>query len=525
MDYAEVIFWIVVMSCVTTLAVMLRRIRAVGPTWIVLLSTILSVSLAGRLLRHNALIYTAGTMWLVFVVLPGAISRAYFGRILRQDYAAAGRLARIISWLHPADGWRQQPEIVRAFELAQQGNRAEATAILQRFRHLRHSGLIAIGNLYRITNQWEELLASDFPQQASRLPQLIHLVLRACGETGDLKRLLELYEQHKEEIGRLNPAAARDLCRLMVFAFAGRRNLVEMLFQGSLAQLPAATQQFWVATADLADNQQAARGQFEALLASADPPMRAAIERRLASIPCQPPSLDTHESQIIENAAIELGHDESFGATPALFSNLARATQLLIVANIVMFGAEIYFGGSENLDSLYRLGAMFPPAVRAGEWWRLGAALFLHVGPLHLAMNMIGLSVLGPFAEFALGFRRFLSVYLFAGIGSMVLVVAFASGSRANQITVGASGCIMGLVGATGALVLRGWLHQRAASARRRLIAMLTIVAMQTAFDAMIPQVSMTAHLSGAIVGFLATLPLSNRFDAVSENSNEVPAR
>ena len=34
-----------------------------------------------------------------------------------------------------------------------------------------------------------------------------------------------------------------------------------------------------------------------------------------------------------------------------------------------------------------RLGAMFPPAVRAGEWGRLGAALFLHYGALHLIMN------------------------------------------------------------------------------------------------------------------------------------------
>jgi len=36
-------------------------------------------------------------------------------------------------------------------------------------------------------------------------------------------------------------------------------------------------------------------------------------------------------------------------------------------------------------------------------------------------------------------------------------------------------------------------------------------MAMQTLFDSLVPQVSMTAHLSGAVIGFLATLGLRDR--------------
>jgi rhomboid protease GluP len=126
-------------------------------------------------------------------------------------------------------------------------------------------------------------------------------------------------------------------------------------------------------------------------------------------------------------------------------------------------------------------------------------------------MNMLALWVLGPFTEFALGSRRFLLVYLLAGIGSMGVVVALASGPMGEHMTVGASGCVMGLVGASGALMLRGWLREKALTARRRLTGIFAIVAMQTAFDAVVPHVSMTAHLSGAIIGFLTTIVLSDR--------------
>jgi rhomboid protease GluP len=131
-------------------------------------------------------------------------------------------------------------------------------------------------------------------------------------------------------------------------------------------------------------------------------------------------------------------------------------------------------------------------------------------------MNTLGLWLLGPFVEFALGFRRFLLVYLLAGLGSMGLVMLFGSGPEGEQLTVGASGSILGLVGVTGALMLRGWLRERALSARRRMVSMLVIVGMQTVFDLLIPQVSMTAHLSGVGIGFVLTLLLRDRLGSVS---------
>jgi rhomboid protease GluP len=515
MDYETIVFWFVCLSCLSGLGMTAPRFRSIGAGWVVLYLTILVVAVIGWLWQKSIFVYAALGMWLLFVLAPGLLGRIYFRLFLQQRYTAASRLARVISWLHPTDGWRQQPEIIRALALAQSGDLNAASESLARFQEVKSTlGLAAITNLFRITNQWEELLAwhARHSQKLQQYPQLLPTLLRAHGETGDVNGLAELYDRNKHQIAKLVPAESRDLCRLILFAFCGKRALAERLFSGSLAILPTSTRDFWLATADLASGAtEPAKRELERLLPPADPPMRRAIERRLSRVSIAPPLLNGLAESAIASAEVEHGHDESFGARRSLFSKHARVTQILIALNILMFAGEISLGGSTNPEVLYRMGALFPPTVRAGEWWRLITSLFLHFGPLHLAMNMFALWLLAPFCEFAVGSRRFLLVYLSAGIGSMAVVMAFASGPHGQQITVGASGSVMGLVGATAALMLRGWLSEKALSARRRLVAMFIIVGTQTVFDALVPQVSMTAHLSGAAIGFLAAILLPDQ--------------
>ena len=78
-------------------------------------------------------------------------------------------------------------------------------------------------------------------------------------------------------------------------------------------------------------------------------------------------------------------------------------------------------------------------------------------------------------------------------------------------MTVGASGGVMGLVGATGAIMWRGWRREKARIARRRLMVVIAVIVSQTLFDAVIPQVSMAGHLSGALLGFSLGMFLNDR--------------
>ena len=206
-------------------------------------------------------------MWLLFVLAPGLISRLHFRSFLQQNFAAARRFARIISFLHPADGWLEQPRIAAAMELAQRGDFDAASNALKRYDDVKSlAGFVAIINLHRMTQQWEALLQWEarHRDQLERQPFFFHTLLRVRGETGDLPGLIEYYAANRTQISKLEPAASRDLCRLMIFVFTGRRDLAERLFAGSLASLPSATRQFWLATADLAAGNMRGKNQLSA---------------------------------------------------------------------------------------------------------------------------------------------------------------------------------------------------------------------------------------------------------------------
>ena len=95
-------------------------------------------------------------------------------------------------------------------------------------------------------------------------------------------------------------------------------------------------------------------------------------------------------------------------------------------------------------------GALEPERVRAGEWWRLFTAALLHGSLFHMAINGFMLYQLGRLAE-----------NIFGRVGLVVLFVGSAlSGTAASafiggQMSVGASGAVMGLVGACIAFGLR----------------------------------------------------------------------
>ncbi len=523
MDYDNIIFWFLCFSCLSGLVAVWTQLRSNRLGWSGLYLAILLIAVSGWVGKERRLVLAAATVWLVLVLAPGLMSQLFHRRLLQQRFASAYWLARMISWLHPGDGWRQEVEIVRALEHAQDGEQTAALAILKRLKGT-HSlvALLASTTFYRVGEQWEELLAWEAREQpiVERHPQLLLVLLRARGETGDRAGLVRLYNRNRRRIARMRPGTNRDLCRLMLLAFCGKRALVERLFAGSLSILPPDVQRFWLATADYAGGAKtSARHEWELLLAAADPPLRQAIDRRLGrfTITTEPP--EAYTEMVIEAAMADPAEGERFAEQKA-----ARATQLLVALNVLVFGVEIALGGSSNPETLYRMGALFAPAVQSGEWWRLVASCFLHFGPLHLFMNMLALWFLGPPTENALGFRRFLYVYLLSGIGSMAVVMQFASGPDGERMTIGASGSVMGLVGATAALMLRGWWRAKASSARKRLVAMVVIVALQSVFDFLVPQVSMTAHLSGAAIGFVAALFLRDRLNfAGAIRTNHTP--
>ncbi len=189
---------------------------------------------------------------------------------------------------------------------------------------------------------------------------------------------------------------------------------------------------------------------------------------------------------------------------------ITPAVLIIILVNVLVFLFEMVAGGWNDFEVLHRIGALEPYAVVVqGEYWRLFTALFLHGGFLHLGFNLFALYILGPPLEHAIGTTRFAACYLISGLASSAGVVALAVIGLV-QVTqvIGASGCIMGVVGAWAGFLLR---NRHAPLAKQRLANIALIVAIQIAFDLSTPQISMAAHLCGLVAGFFLGLILATR--------------
>lgn len=149
-------------------------------------------------------------------------------------------------------------------------------------------------------------------------------------------------------------------------------------------------------------------------------------------------------------------------------------------------------------------GSLEPSSVLMGEWWRCWTAIFLHAGWFHLFSNMVALWILGRLVERYLGTMRYLAAYLLTGVGSMVAVTLVALWlNKLSEVTVGASGGIMGLLGVLLMLCVWDWWRVRSPISMRRVRSLVLVLVAQLLVDQLMPRVSVVGHLSGLGLGIL----------------------
>lgn len=173
-------------------------------------------------------------------------------------------------------------------------------------------------------------------------------------------------------------------------------------------------------------------------------------------------------------------------------------TPLLLYVNVAVYVLMTLSGVNPmdpSVEDLIRWGANTPASLLGGEYWRLLTACFVHIGLLHLVMNMYALLYIGLFLEQLIGSGRFLFAYLVTGLVSSLVSVTWHD----NMVGAGASGAIFGLYGLFVAVLLA---HRSIDPQARK--AMLTSVLIFIGYNLLYGlrgEVDNAAHLGGLIGG------------------------
>ena len=175
-------------------------------------------------------------------------------------------------------------------------------------------------------------------------------------------------------------------------------------------------------------------------------------------------------------------------------------TRLLIAINVAVYLLELIGGGNVNGvgSRIYEKGFLYAPYVADGDWWRLITSAFLHYGPIHLALNMLGLWWFGTPVEDYLGRWRFLLVYFVSGLAGSAGALLVSP----TAATAGASGAIFGILGA--ALVLERQRTYVLGGSALGLIVLNLVFTFSFAGN-----ISVGGHIGGLVGGALCMLALS----------------
>jgi rhomboid protease GluP len=162
---------------------------------------------------------------------------------------------------------------------------------------------------------------------------------------------------------------------------------------------------------------------------------------------------------------------------------VAQSRHLVSFGNATLIGAGACISGA-NLEVTH---------------WRWLTAAFVHVGILHIFMNLWVLAQIGVISERAIGRGLFVATYVATGVLGNVLSTFLGAGSAVPRISAGASGAIMGLIGAA---TVFAWRSGQRAVARSLAFNILLVLGVGLSLSAGgVGLVDNAAHIGGLVAG------------------------
>ncbi|NLU08728.1 MAG: rhomboid family intramembrane serine protease [Clostridiales bacterium] len=174
-------------------------------------------------------------------------------------------------------------------------------------------------------------------------------------------------------------------------------------------------------------------------------------------------------------------------------------TYVIIALNIIVYIITAYFSQNifdSNLNVLVFMGAKVNSLISSGQYYRLFTCMFLHAGIVHLGVNMYSLYIMGIFIEKVYGKVKYIIIYFISGIASSIVSYMFSP-----SISVGASGAIFGLLGASLVFALK----MKRQVGRGFMMNIMSVIVLNLIIGFSIANVDNFGHLGGLIGGILTT--------------------
>ncbi len=181
----------------------------------------------------------------------------------------------------------------------------------------------------------------------------------------------------------------------------------------------------------------------------------------------------------------------------------SRCTDFLVWTTLLVSVGLMMTLGIEDLVTLIKVGANSAFLVNQGEFYRLFTSLFIHIGWVHLFMNVLALRFFGPPVENVTGWPLFLGIYFFSGFtGSLAAVYA------GQTLSAGASSAVLGLLSA--AIVLEFFRVRGAEklAGKNNFSTLIFILVINLVIGSVEQGVDNSAHLGGLAGGALLSLIL-----------------
>jgi membrane associated rhomboid family serine protease len=147
--------------------------------------------------------------------------------------------------------------------------------------------------------------------------------------------------------------------------------------------------------------------------------------------------------------------DRSFGRKPAptwmrpITERLSPTIRNLVIAEAVLFGLYVM---AAPLRVPMTVHLALGPMVAAGEFWQPATALFVHLDLWSFVFDLIGLWFVGATIERTLGRRRFLIIFLGAGLSANVAMALLMAALQWPGLYTGCGDCVLALFVALGVL-------------------------------------------------------------------------